>query len=107
MDAQLNEVLHYLESHKNNSVRTKSKYALRLNVTIPSSELDDVIKQLNRDGYINIFMHRIESYGKMTLTRWEERISFELSSRGIHLLKNGGYTNAVHNNIPMNSAVGF
>ncbi len=107
MHEQLNEVLRYLESHKNKSAKTKSKYALRLNIAIPSSELDDVIKQLSRDGYINIFMHRIETYGKMTLTRWEKRISFELSSRGINKLKNGGYLHAVRNNIPMNSAVGF
>ena len=66
MIIELNEVLHYLDQQKGEPRRCKSKHALRLNLTIPSMRLDQIIKKLSRDGYINIFLHSVEDYANIS-----------------------------------------
>lgn len=105
MTQQLNTVLSYLRHRSGHRVKSKSYMLKHLN--IPRSQFDAAIKQLNRDGYINIFMRSLGKQKNISTDLWDQAIVFELSSRGKVFQQKGGYDEAVHHKAPMKSAVGF
>ena len=107
MIIELNEVLHYLEQQKGRPVTNKTKFALRLNLTIPSNQLDKTIQQLNQEGYIHIFFHHVKREEKRYPVQWDRKISFDLSQKGIDFLGSGGYNLNAPVQIAPNSVVNF
>lgn len=91
MLGELNEILFYLNKHQNQSPRKRNILALRLNSSIPSKGLNEVIQKLSKDGFIYVYMHNEASRFWAPPFTWEKNISFSLSRKGKEFIESGGY----------------
>ena len=105
MTDDLNDVLWHLNTLSRRGAKSKANLLEKLNLPLP--RLNSVIKKLNREGYVHIFMRSSTNHKELEREDWENTIIIKLSRRGKAFLKEGAYQKTVHHIDPMKSVVGF